>query len=192
MLWQLTHTVPALMRGMRRCTRDRSFDQIDAPSPYWRVVRKRDGVVDVVVRQRDHHRPEDLLLHDPHVLPSADQHRRRHEIALFARAAATRHDGGALLAARFDVAADALHLLLRNERPELARGIETRTELHLRGNGGKVADHAIEQLALHVQARSGGANLALVEEDGLRCARGRRRGIRVVEHDDRRLAAELE
>src|ERR1700733_5066634 len=33
MLWQLTHTVPALMRGTKRCTADRLLDQMLAPKP---------------------------------------------------------------------------------------------------------------------------------------------------------------
>ncbi|MCY1225918.1 hypothetical protein D9M72_381300 [compost metagenome] len=52
--------------------------------------------------------------------------------------------------------------------------------------------HLVEGFALHVQARAGGAHLALVEEDGPGGTGGGLVEGGVVEHDHRRLAAQLQ
>lgn len=122
----------------------------------------------------------------------APTHRRLDEVAVVSGAAAASHHRRALLDTALDVTTHALHLLLGHQRPELARRIESGAKLHLAGDIREVLDDAIEQFFLHVQARPRRADLALVEKDRLRGACRSLRGVGVVQHNYRRLAAQLQ
>src|SRR4029453_17032087 len=73
-----------------------------------------------VVRDQRHHRPEDLLARDLHVVAHVGEHRGLTKQALGEppRAAAADHHARALLASRLEVALDARALALGHERTE--------------------------------------------------------------------------
>ena len=105
---------------------------------------------------------------------------------------AARDDRGALVAPGLDVLHDALLLLARHERTHLRARIEARAEPDRLRRAADALDDAVEDLAVHVQARARCADLARVEKDRARGAADHGVDIGVRQHDDGRLAAELE
>ncbi len=154
-----------------------------------------DQLVRILERDRRDHRAEDLFLRDAHVVLHIGKHRRLHEIALRERAlgeaAAAGKCRGALLLSDVEIAGDAVHLLLRHQRPDLGVGIEAVADLQLLAELGDAADEFVIDLLLDEQARAGAADLPRIGEHGHRGSRHRRIEIGVGEHDVRRLAAEL-
>src|SRR5262249_55455820 len=92
-----------------------------------RVVRDPDGILDRLVADHREHRPEDLLLGDPHPVVDLAEDRRLYVAAAGRRAlrrAPAREELGALVLAELDVAPDRVELGLVDE------GADVRVEAH--------------------------------------------------------------
>src|SRR5437764_1608349 len=164
-----------------------------AGEPVLALVGDANGVVVVLERDDDEDRAEDLLLGDRHRVVDVDEHRRLDVPAfrVVRRAAAAEGKRRPLLLALLDVAQDPVALLLGDQW----------AHHHVRALRVAVGRHAqvfLELLNTLVVARPGkqhprwnGAALAGVEAHGESRQQGRIE-VGVVEHDVRRLAAELE
>src|SRR6185503_3459855 len=157
-----------------------------------RVVGERRDLVEVVETLRYEHGAENFLLHDAHRALDVGHDGRLHVEAPMRRRVAAGDDGRALVAAGLDVADDAFLLLARHERAHLRARIEARSELDRLRRAADAFDDAIEDLPVHVQARARSTHLPGVEEDRARGAADDGLDVRIGQHNDRRLAAELE
>src|SRR5207249_7250093 len=114
------------------------------------------------------------------------------EIPFLADALAAGQHLGAALAARVDVAHDAVELLLADLRALRGGGVEGIADFGLL----HFLEHAIDKLIVHLlldkQARAGAAALALVEEEGEVRALDGGIQIGIGEDDVGTLAAQLE
>ncbi|CAB4942372.1 unannotated protein [freshwater metagenome] len=149
-------------------------------------------LVHVLERHGDDDGPEDLLADDARVVRGVDEDGRLHEVAGAVDRVAAGDGAGAGVAADLEVARDAVELLGRDERAHLGVGLQAVADLDAVGRGGDALDDLVEQVVLDVEARAGGADLALVEEDAVRRAGDGRRDVGVAQDDVRALAAELE
>ena len=150
------------------------------------------GVVDILERQNDQDRAEDLFLNDRTGLVHADQHGRLDKEARPTNSVPTRRDARSACNSLFDIAADCVHLAQRNQRSHLRIWREPRPDLQFRGARRHAFNHLVEYRALNVEPRSRSAGLALVREDRGDRPRYRRLEVRVVKDNDGRLAAELQ
>src|SRR5262249_17521382 len=94
--------------------------------------------------------------------------------------------------ARFEIVANTVKLLLRDQRAHVRVGLESMAYLDLLGLLGDALDHLVEHVFLDVEPGPGAAALAVVEEDRHGSARDGGFYVGVVEDDVRRFAAELE
>ena len=137
-------------------------------------------------------RAEDLLLHDLHIGFDIAKDSGLDEITLVTVALTTDLDCRTFVLAGLDVTHDAVILKLADLRALEGLLMERITDNVLASTGLESLDKLVVDALLHVDARSGAAALAVVEVnaevdpvDGLL-------DIGVVEHDIRRLTAELE
>ena len=94
--------------------------------------------------------------------------------------------------ARRDEAVDARDLCLADERPQVRVGRERVAHAHAVEELAEAGEEPLVHRALHVGSSGRGAVLAAVDERPRRGTAGRRLDVRVVEDDERRLAAEFE
>jgi len=87
---------------------------------------------------------------------------------------------------------DALLLHRIDQRADIVRFIQRRADAQVLHARLHLADEALVDRLLHQQARTGAADLALVEPDRIDQAFDRRIQVGVVEHDERRLAAQFQ
>ncbi len=85
----------------------------------------------------------------------------------------------------------ALQLNRRDDRPDVGRFVERLADTQMLHAHAKLGVEALGDAFLRQQARSGAADLALVEPDGVDDAFHRAVEIGVLEHDERRFAAKL-
>src|SRR6185312_6419750 len=150
------------------------------------------NLVQVIEALRDDYGTEDLLAHDLHVrLDVYDDSGVDVVPPVSGRVSAGRHCG-ALLASRLQVSENPITLLLRYEGAHLGTLIESGPYHDVSRSIAHALDDSVEDLELYEEARAGHADLAGVEEHRLRGAGGHGLRIHVRQHDDRRLAAELE
>ena len=109
------------------------------------VVGDRDAFVLVVERDRDDHRAEDLLLHDPHAGPAAGDERRRDveaRVGLLGPLAAG-DDLAAFVAAELHVALDAVAVRRGDDRADHRAGFVRVADLqHVRHLGQALDDRS--------------------------------------------------
>lgn len=136
--------------------------------------------------------PENLLLHDLHVVRDVGKDGGLDEVALVAVALAARDDGGAVLLARLDVAHDAVVLELADLGALEGLRVEGVADLVVLGAGLEGGDELVVDALLHVDARAGAAALAVVVVDAKVDPADGLLDVGVVEDDVGRLAAQLE
>ncbi|SVK51774.1 Uncharacterised protein [Acinetobacter baumannii] len=149
----------------------------------------------VLVAKDAHHRPEDLLAHDFHIVTAVAEHRRRHISALaeFAMgdAFAAAQQARAAVFAALDKAQHRFHVREADQRPEVGLRIGRVTDAN--------ALYALEDFRLklrlqrrrHEDAGAVGAHLAGTVEVGHHGDIGGAIQIGVVEDNQRRFAAQL-
>ena len=128
------------------------------------LLARRDDLVDVLERDDAHHRSEDFLAGDLHVVLHVVEDGRRDEVAAIADAFAAAEQLGAFALAGVDVAHDLLELLVGDLRSLLGRRIERIADLAVLGE----REHLVHELVMNrlfdEQPAAGTAALALVEE----------------------------
>src|SRR5262249_44772629 len=129
-----------------------------------RLVAALDYLVHIPELEDVHHRPEDFLLGDLHVVGDVVEHRGLDEVALAAAAIAADEQFGALLLAGFDEAHDAVKLLLGNLWPLRGLWVEGIADLLRPGFFQDLFDKLVVDLFLDEESAAGTAALALVEE----------------------------
>src|SRR5439155_16891350 len=95
-------------------------------------------------------------------------------------------------AGRFDQAVDALLLHRIDQRADVVRLVQRRADAQVLHARLDLLDEARVDRFLHQQARTGAAYLALIEPYRVDQAFDRGVEIRIVEHDERRLAAQFQ
>ncbi len=186
--------MPVSIAWATRCARARSLVQTYAARPYCVALARRIASVLVVERHRHEHRPEDLLLEDPHRLVDVGDHRRLQEVAaLEARRAARRRRGCAPPAPEPSRCTRAPARSARRviSGPSSVRGSNGSPTRILRARSATAVHHLLVERPLDEEARPGRAALAVHGEDLRQRRVDRQLGIGVGEDDDRRLAAEL-
>ncbi len=156
-----------------------------------RVVGDLDGVVVVVERDDGQDRPEDLFLRDLAVRVHVCEQGGLVEAARIHLLAAG-DEGRALVDGALDHAVDLVALLLADDRAHVDLRVRRITERHVLHDAGDVRDDLVVLRPRHEQAGGERTALSRVRAD----AEGRELGgggdVRVVEHDECRLAAEFE
>src|SRR5690606_37257061 len=148
-------------------------------------------VLEADVRQ---HLAEDLLARDPHVRADIHEDRRLDELAtgLVGGGTAPEDAAGAFLARDVDVVEDLAVLRWRGDRADVGVGLHGVALARRRTQFGHAVDELVPYGVLHEQPGAGDAGLAgRGEDDGDRPGRGLVQ-VAVLEHDVRRLAAELQ
>src|SRR5665213_4420007 len=100
------------------------------------------------------HRSKDLLAHHRHVRAYIGNDRGLHVIAVALRRLPARHDLGAALAPRLDVAEHAVLLLLGDQRSHLGLGVQARSEANPCGGLTDTLHDLIEHFTVGIQAVS--------------------------------------
>ena len=129
------------------------------------VVARLDGFVLRLELGDRAHGPEDLLLHDLHVLRDVGEDGRLDEVAFVAVTLAADLNLGSCFLAGLDVAHDAVVLQLGDLRSLEGVGAEWVTDLVLEGASLESLDELVVDARLDVDARASTAALAVVEED---------------------------
>ena len=150
--------------GAQRARRAVGARQIAGPhaggQPVLDVVGDPVGLVLGGELEHPHHRTEDLLLSDRHLVAHPREDGRLVEVAAVAVAGASEDELGALVAPDRDIALDALELLGRHDRAHLRVGIEPAGDAHpARALDDRLHDLVIDRL-VHEDARAAGADLA--------------------------------
>ena len=156
--------------------------------PIDRIVRPTQQFFRIVKRNRRYHWPENFLLHDLHVILGVDQNRRLDKVSLVADLVPARRGLRALGHSDLKIVADALQLLLGNQRPHMRLRIESRPHFDLFCLRRDAVHYAIEDWPLHIKPRSRAAALAMIEEDCAGRAGNRRIQVRIFENYIWRLA----
>ena len=160
-----------------------------------RVVRPGDRFVEVVERDDRHHRPEDLLPDDCHVLAAVGDDRRRIVVALrlVLGTLAAGHDLAAVGGGALHASADRLQLPRAHHGTEVAALVDERVPVRrlAHGRGQPVGEVGGDAL-VHVGPVGCAAHLARVEEATCLDGPDRQVQVGVRHHDDRMAAAELQ
>jgi hypothetical protein len=156
------------------------------------VVRERERVLFVGERDHGEHGPEDLLLRHAHAIVRGREHRRLYVVAALRRRGAADRNRRALGARDVEVSKHLLDVVGMNQRPDLGGGIDRVADL----DRAHARRKPLRELALdgfvHEQAARRRAALAVQAVDHEHDGVERPLQVRVVEHDDGVLAAELE
>ena len=157
------------------------------------VVGQRGNLCQIVrgIRHDAQNRSENLFADDAHRRIGVAEHGRFDEIAARAMAMAARVQRGPGGFAFLQIAADPRQLHLGNQRPDLGRAIEPRSDADGAGTGGNPCDHCIMHRLVHDQPRSGHARLARIEKDAGGGAGDHRLDIGIGQHHHRRFAAQF-
>src|SRR5665213_48642 len=136
--------------------------------------------------------PENFFAHHFHVFICVYEDGWLYEIALVTFPGTAGNGFGAFGQARFQVAANAIQLLLGNEWTHVARRIHAGTHVDVAGILCNTVDNLVENIVFDEQARTCAAALPLVEEN--RAGRAGNRGfyIRIIQHDVGRFSAQLQ
>ena len=151
-------------------------------------------IVFVVERNHHQHRAEDLLVGEFVVERHRPEQRRLDEETTLGRALvepAFAQYRNAVLARTLQEPHDALVLDLADHRAAVEVGL-VRPDAHGVHARGQCADHLVVDRALHQHAAAGRTGLAGVLDDGVDDDRQRLLEVSVLEHQLRRLAAQLE
>ena len=172
--------------------RDPLSVQIPAESPYGRVVGLLDGFGRSPERQHRQHRSEDLFPGDAMGLADVGEHGRSKPEPAIGQVAGRRPARCALLLAGVSQLPDARELGGRVDRADVGVLVQRVAEAQRGQPAVQRGDHLVDHGFLDQQARSRAAYVALVEEDPVDDALDSLVERSVIEHDVRRLAAELE
>src|SRR5690606_29203898 len=156
------------------------------------VVRELHGLGGGAERQAHDDGPEDLLLGDRRGGRDVREERRREVPALLGRRPRRLEARGARGLALLHQARDLLELDGRDDRADVYRLVERRALAQVLHALAQLRLHARRHALLHEQAAAGAADLALVEPDRVDDALDGGVEVGVLEHDEGRLAAQLQ
>ena len=165
-----------------------------AAKPVCRIVGQSDDLVLAVEGNYRKHRAENFLARNPHRIVDIGEHRWGNEESVGQRAAkplAARYDSRAIGLGDIEIAGHLGELHRGSQRPELARGIEARSDLERAANFGDPLDKSAIDRTFNKQARARVADLSGVHEAGHRRALSGLVEIGVGEDNVRRLAAKF-
>src|SRR4051812_35529800 len=181
---------------MNHAMRTREIFRHDARGEAIRgAIRALDGFVFFVEYENAHDRPEDLLAHDSHVVVATGEYGWLYvltlRIMIFCQTLAARDQTRAFCNAAFYIAEHLLQLRGAHERAKVGGGLGRRTDANTLHAFEQQCLEALDHIALHEHARAVRADLARAEEVGAHRDVGGAFEIRVVEHEQRGLAAEF-
>ena len=192
----MIQVVPASRRAITRWARREVAGEDAGREAVGGGVGAGDRLVLAVEGEDRHHRAEDFLARDRHLVGHAGEDRRLHEEsaleALDAGAVAAGEEAGALGAALGDEAHDLLALRLRDQRPHLHALVHRVADDDALGAGDKAVEEGVLDAALDEDAGGVRADLAGGIEVAEHRAADRVVEVGVVEDEERRLAAELQ
>src|SRR6185436_4581717 len=157
-----------------------------------RVVRLLDRFLGRAEREHREDGAEDLFLGDAVGLRDAGEEGRREPEAARGQLARGLHHLRAFLDAALDELADLLELRARVDRADVGVLVERIADAQRLDALAQLADHRLDDRFLHEEPRARAADVALVEVDAVDDALDRLVDRRVLEHDVRRLAAQLQ
>src|SRR5688500_17063473 len=191
------HADHASLQRLRRAQR---LADVAAPDGATEAVRRRVGELQRLLlrveRDDRDHRPEALLLGDPHVVRHAVEDRRQEIRTIgqgrIVRFGAADDDGRAFAEPDLDVVLDPVALLRADERPHLGRVVGRIADLDLARRLHEQLHDALVRRALHEDPAPRAAVLAGVVEDAVGRLARELLEVGIGEDDVRALAAELE
>src|SRR5262249_16921630 len=124
-----------------------------------------DHLIDLLERQHAHHRAEDLVAGDGHVVGDVIEDGRLHEEAPATEPVSAGHELGALALPQLHVAENLVHLLLGYLRPLFGAWLQRVADLALPRQLGEALNKVAVNLLLDEEPAAGGAALAAVEID---------------------------
>ena len=160
------------------------------------VVGPRQHFLLIAETEQRHHRPEDLLADEGHIVVQVVEHRGRHEVAVLEAGhpgplAADQH-AAAFLLALFNVVEHMPHMPLADQRTHVGLRVERIAQYHLAGARQQFFHEGVLHRFVHEHPGAVGAHLALgVEITQQRAGHGVIQ-VGVLEHDQRRLAAQFQ
>ena len=160
--------------------------------PVTGVVRQFHGLGRGAEGQRDQHRAKDLLLHGSSRRVQPRDQGRLVEQSLFGQLDVRLEHVPALAHARLHPAVHRLPLRLVHDGAHVDGLVERIADAHVAHAVLELADELLGDVFLHQQARTGTADLALVEPDRIDHALDCSVQIGIFEHDEGRLAAQFE
>ena len=101
------------------------------------------------------------------------------------------HRLGTLGKTRFQVIADAIELLLRDQRTHISFRLESGADIDLRSLFGDAVHNFVEDFIFNIEPGAGAAALAVVEEDGARRSSNGGVEIDIGENNVRGLSAQF-